>query len=122
MRYDHRIHAGNKGDVVKHVALVAALRTAMEANRRRSFRYADAFAGPSGTTLRRTGEWVRGIGSVDRGKRPRSRDVRSWLSWYLPRPILPGGRYPGSALIAADVAASLGKRLTMNLWDTSNEA
>lgn len=116
--YDHSSHAGNQGDVVKHVALLAALRIALEEGSRR-LRYVDAFAGPSGSILLPGGEWLRGIGSVNRATSFRSPDVKAWFQWYLARPTVIGSRYPGSSLIAADVATHAGKAVNMTLWDTS---
>jgi hypothetical protein len=118
--YDHSCHAGNQGDVVKHVALIAALRIALEEGSRR-LRYVDAFAGPSGSVLLPGGEWLRGIGSINRAASFKSPDVKAWFQWYLARPTVIGSRYPGSALIAADAATDAGKTLVMTLWDTSPE-
>jgi len=117
--YDHRQHAGNQGDVVKHVALIAALQTTLEETQEIPFRYTDAYAGPSGSMLMPGGEWQCGVGRIDRTRSIRSPHVRTWLQWYLPRPALLGTRYPGSALIASDLAADAGKELLLRLWDTS---
>jgi hypothetical protein len=116
--YDHRSHAGNQGDVVKHVALIAALRIVLKEGSRR-LRYVDAFAGPSGSVLLPGGEWQRGIGSINRAASIQSPDVKAWFEWYLARPTVVGSRYPGSALIVADAATDAGKDVVMTLWDTS---
>lgn len=121
MNDDHSKKAGNQGDVVKHVALIAACRIVFNGSGR-SFRYVDGFAGPAGSLLLPGGEWTRGVGKVDRSAEPVSPDVGKWFQWYLPRPQVVGSRYPGSALIAADIARDLEKRLTMTLFDISCDA
>jgi len=121
MPYDHRTKAGNQGDVVKHVALLAAVRHAID-GARSPFRYADAFAGPAGSLLLPGGEWTSGIGKVARFAEARSVDVAVWLQWYLARPQLVGTRYPGSSLIVSDAAARAKKRVVMTLWDISCDA
>jgi hypothetical protein len=103
MAYDHRVKAGNQGDVVKHVALIAMTRHALAATRS-VFKYADAYAGPAGSVLLPGGEWINGVGQVNRSGDLSSQDVRRWIGWYLARPQLIGYRYPGSALIVSDVA------------------
>ena len=121
MAYDHRAKAGNQGDVVKHVALIAMARHALDATRS-VFRYADAFAGPAGSLLLPGGEWVNGIGKVNRLGEVNSQDVRRWIAWYLARPQLVGSRYPGSALIVSDVASEANSLNEMTLWDISCDA
>ncbi len=120
MAYDHRTKAGNQGDVVKHVALLAAVRHALDVTRS-TLRYADAYAGPSGSLLLPGGEWSSGIGKLDRSVQARSVDVGRWIRWYLARPQLVGSRYPGSSLIVSDAAAEIRKPLAMSLWDISSE-
>jgi len=121
MPYDHRSKAGNQGDVVKHVALLAVARH-MLAHTPRALKYVDAFAGPAGSLLIPGGEWNNGIGKLNRAAEPISPDVACWMRWYLARPQLVGLRYPGSALIVADAAARLRKKVEMTLWDISAEA
>lgn len=120
MTYDHRTKAGNQGDVVKHVALLAAVRHAFSLARS-TFRYADAYAGPAGSLLLPGGEWSSGIGKLNRSAEVRSVDVGKWIRWYLARPQLVGSRYPGSALIVSDAAAEENKPIAMSLWDISAE-
>lgn len=120
MAYDHRTKAGNQGDVVKHVALLAAVRHAFDLTRS-TLKYVDAFAGPSGSLLLPGGEWASGVGRVDRSAEVRSVDVAKWIRWYLARPQLVGSRYPGSSLIVSDVAAEVRRPLAMSLWDISDD-
>jgi len=118
MAYDHRTKAGNQGDVVKHVALLAAARHALDAARS-TMRYADAYAGPAGSLLLPGGEWSSGIGKLNRSAQAHSVDVGRWMRWYLARPQLVGSRYPGSALIVSDAAVEVRKPLAMSMWDIS---
>jgi hypothetical protein len=121
MAYDHRAKAGNQGDVVKHVALFAMARHAIDATRS-VFRYADAYAGPAGSVLLPGGEWVHGVGKVNRSGELNSPDVLRWIRWYLARPQLVGSRYPGSALIVSDIATEAERSHEMTLWDISCDA
>ena len=121
MAYNHRTKAGNQGDVVKHVALLAVARQVLKSIPR-TLRYVDAFAGPAGSLLLPGGEWSQGIGKLKRTIEPSSPDVASWARWYLARPQLVGLRYPGSALIVADAAAEARKGIAMTLWDISEDA
>ncbi len=120
MAYDHREKAGNRGDVVKHPALIAALDTIILEGGYRGLRYADLFAGYAYTILQAGGEWVNGIGALQ-GKLARisSAHLKVWLSRYLSRAQISGSRYPGSSLLASDVAAARNCRIDMTLWDTS---
>ncbi len=118
MTYDHRTKAGNQGDVVKHVALLAAARHALDGTRS-TFRYADAYAGPAGSLLLPSGKWASGVGKVNRSVEVHSVDIANWIRWYLARPQLVGSRYPGSSLIVSDAAAEARTPITMTLWDIS---
>jgi 23S rRNA (adenine2030-N6)-methyltransferase len=60
--YSHRFHAGNVGDVWKHLVLVDVLRRAAAASARVS--YIDTHAGEGSYPLQPTGEWVEGIGRL----------------------------------------------------------
>ena len=64
MTYDHHEKAGNQGDVVKHVALIAALDTILQECDQTTFRYADTFAGYAYSPIIQGNEWDRGIGRV----------------------------------------------------------
>lgn len=120
MTYDHRTKAGNQGDVIKHVALMAAARHALD-GKASTFKYADAYAGPAGSLLVPGGEWASGVGKINRSIEACSVDVARWLRWYLARPQPVGSRYPGSSLIMADAAADARRRIRMTLWDISRE-
>ena len=97
MNYRHAFHAGNFADVVKHLALTAAL---LHLRRKDSpFAVIDTHAGRgaydlSGEEAARTGEAANGIGRLD------ALEGEGALAEYL---SLARGRdtYPGSPLIAA---------------------
>jgi 23S rRNA A2030 N6-methylase RlmJ len=122
--YDHQTKAGNQGDVVKHVALIAALRAEWVIPQAHHRSYADLFAGYANSPLASGGSWERGIGVVrarlDAGAKVTNPDVEHWCQTYLAtRPRLEMGVYPGSSVIAYDTAASLGAAVRLSLWDTS---
>lgn len=122
--YDHHTKAGNQGDLVKHVALIAALRAEWATRPSRHRSYADLFAGYAHNPIPPGGSWEHGIGVVrahlDAGIEVTNPDVERWSRWYVtPRPELQTGVYPGSSVIAHDTAASLGIAVHLSLWDTS---
>lgn len=103
MNYRHAFHAGNFADVVKHIALIAALSAL--ARKDKGFCVFDSHAGAgvydlSGGEAARTGEALGGIarlrGCEAAGALPPA------LATYLECTKLEGGtRYPGSSRIAA---------------------
>jgi hypothetical protein len=124
--YDHSVKAGNRGDVVKHAALIAGLASTLEEWDGEEFLFADTFAGYAHSYLRPGLEWEEGVGELRKfhltQKRPvlRSPFVKQWFDWYVaPRPQLGFGIYPGSTVIALDVGASLGTRVRVAAWDIS---
>jgi 23S rRNA A2030 N6-methylase RlmJ len=124
MKYDHNQKSGNQGDVVKHVALIAAIDTILRDHRRADFRYADTFAGYAYNPLINGNEWNAGIGRVfgEGGRLGQNPHTKYWYEWYLQgRPGLLCGVYPGSSLIACDVCRLHDKRPSMSLWDLSPE-
>jgi 23S rRNA (adenine2030-N6)-methyltransferase len=60
--YSHRFHAGNVGDVWKHLAVVVILERARAAGGRVT--YVESHAGEGDYALGATGEWTEGIGRV----------------------------------------------------------
>ncbi len=118
--YDHHKKAGNQGDVVKHIALIAALDKVLHNHRGPVFRYADIFAGYAHNPLVKGNEWKQGIGKLfGRQGLDKNEHTALYERWYLTRPQLLGGMYPGSSLIAADMAAWKKKKIDVCLWDTS---
>ena len=121
--YDHAEKCGNEGDVVKHVGLLAALDSILGSWSGGFFRYADTFAGHAQCVLGDGGEWPHGVGLL--ADQPALRDnphTALWQRWYLARPVTRGSAYPGSSLIAADVARDREVPIRISLWDTSVEA
>ena len=123
--YDHAEKCGNEGDVVKHVGLLAALDAVLGSWPGGSFRYADTFAGYAQTVLGDGGScaWQHGagllVGEADLAANPHT---ALWQRWYLGRPQVRGGAYPGSALLAADVARHREVPIRLALWDVSEPA
>ena len=103
--YHHATKSGNQGDVVKHVALLAALDVVLAAWPGGFFRYADTFAGDAQHVLGEGGAWQEGVGRLaDEPQLEANPHTALYKRWYLPRPLVRGGAYPGSGLVAADVA------------------
>lgn len=122
--YDHHRKAGNQGDVVKHVALIAALRAEWATPQARDRSYADLFAGYAHNPIKSGGSWQHGIGVIrtrlEAGVKVTNPDIARWCRWYVtPRPQLEMGIYPGSSVIAYDTAASIGAAVRLSLWDNS---
>lgn len=127
MLYDHQTKAGNQGDVVKHVALLAALDRTLAHHEGIHFRFADTFAGYAQSRLLKGGEWTSGIGALavpDKSNKLASNaHTALWRDWYFGRrPQLLGSDYPGSSLIASDICCRHKKRAVMSLWDISPPA
>lgn len=121
--YDHSEKSGNEGDVVKHVGLLAALDATLERWSGGFFRYADTFAGYAQCVLGEGGEWTHGAGLLaDQERLGENPYAARWQRWYLPRPVLRGSAYPGSSLIAADVARDREVPIRLSLWDVSETA
>ena len=105
--YSHRFHAGNVGDVWKHVALVEILARARAANGRVT--YVESHAGEGLYALGPTGEWTEGIGRLWTDAPTAERAEAGTLDRYvgLCRALGSGAArpecYPGSPLLARAV-------------------
>lgn len=122
MSYDHHTKAGNEGDVVKHVALLAVLDSLLGDHHGSDLRYADIFAGYAYSPMIRGNGWEKGVGKLfQRGEQlSENCHTKLWHEWYLRgRPHLLGGVYPGSSLIATDVCQLHKKQPRLALWDLS---
>lgn len=101
MDYAHARHAGNAGDVFKHVALLAALETLKPA------RYLETHAGDGIYPLGSAGEWGDGIQRLWNFQSPdltgRYAELARSFSPGASRPLT----YPGSPLIASRFASKL---------------
>lgn len=111
--YNHRVHAGNAGDVWKHFVLTEAAGYLL--SRSRDLIYAESHVGRPEYFLDSCGEWTRGVG-------------RCWSHlptlqnfWYFRILALlnPHGSrcYPGSARLVLEVSRVLGSRLHAQVWD-----
>ena len=112
--YDHHSKAGNRGDVVKHVALVASLTSTLEQFDGRLFRYADTYAGYAWNPLKLSQGWRDGIRDIAARIRQRlaqdepiDRHVRWWYDFWdrsfihvsssktaAPHSLVPAGGHP----------------------------
>lgn len=128
MTYDHNTKAGNRGDVAKHVALIAALGEILKSWPQQNFRYADTFAGYAYNPLgpkSATDGWATGIGALaDRQRvgQPKAPSLEAWLRRYVwSRQSPQYGVYPGSTVIALDVAAEMNRHdeIQVAAWDLS---
>jgi len=118
MAYDHNKKAGNAGDVIKHVALIAALDSLRKDNDK--LKFVDLFAGYAFNPIVAGNEWRDGIGRININPENVLNDaVRVYLNWYLSRPSLNGGIYPGSSLVAHDVLTHQGREIELTLFDIS---
>ncbi len=121
--YDHNRKAGNQGDIVKHVALIASLNAVCQSRGAGPFRFADLFAGYALNPICDGNEWTQGIGRIHpRVSEVKNGDVQCYFRWYLSRPAITGGMYPGSALIALDALVSNGMEPGLSLYDISAKA
>lgn len=113
-RYDHRHHAGNIGDVWKHVGWLAML----AAFKRDRLQVIDLHAGCGLYHLdKHGGEWTRGVGLL-RERHPAGRSTGSGaLDRYLAR-LPEDGRYLGSPLLAHQ---ALGKSDKLLLYESDPE-
>jgi 23S rRNA (adenine2030-N6)-methyltransferase len=106
MNYRHAFHAGNHGDVLKHVVLTRLL---VHLNRKdKPYRVIDAYAGTGlyaldGVEAGKTGEWQGGVGRL---AEPFAPEIEALLAPYREmiaalNPAGPMRLYPGSPEIAA---------------------
>jgi 23S rRNA (adenine2030-N6)-methyltransferase len=116
MGYDHRRHAGNAGDVWKHLVLAEAADRFLAAGVRV---YVESHAGRPEYQLLPGGEWEGGIGRIwpvrdELAARPYFQILADLNPHRLER-------YPGSAAIVLELARRRGSALRAELWDTSPE-
>jgi 23S rRNA (adenine2030-N6)-methyltransferase len=111
--YAHVFHAGNVGDVLKHVVLAAVLEAAAA---RGPVAYVDTHAGEGLYPLRPTGEWMEGVLQLWKRPPPVAGPLASWLR--LTRAFDEGRgrpeRYPGSPWVASRL---LGPDATLALFE-----
>jgi len=134
MAYDHNEKAGNQGDVIKHIALLAAVDTILTEEKRKAFRYCDTFAGYAVSQLIHGNGWKDGIGlffnttspdceTVIHDKLNGNAHVEQFRDLYLAgRPGIIGRMYPGSSLIVHDLCLQQNVKPEFSLWDISPSA
>lgn len=99
MNYEHGFHAGNPGDVFKHVSLVLILRELI--GRKDPIHYLETHAGGGRYELERAdGEWTQGIGRLlSKNVRRKLPELVPYLDLVTAEGGLPA-RYLGSPLLA----------------------
>jgi len=117
MGYDHSRHAGNAGDLWKHLILAEVAGRLFEAGTIRV--YVESHAGSPEYVLKPGGEWEDGIGRLW----PHREDLTRYLYFQILGDLNPAGleRYPGSASIVLKIAKRRGINLLAELWDSSPE-
>lgn len=115
--YDHRFHAGNIGDVLKHCALLGWLE-ALKA--RGPLWICDTHAGAGMHTLAGSGEWTSGIGRLDElGVAEAPLAARRYIDAAArSREPGKGGLYPGSPVF---IRASMRPEDRLTLCDMADE-
>jgi 23S rRNA A2030 N6-methylase RlmJ len=121
MAYDHSRKIGNRGDLIKHAVLFAALRYRLgqHGQQDQPFAYAETHAGRPEYVLPDGGEWQHGIGafaSIDAERRCAA--LRDFKEAFLGNRITVGMRYPGSTAIAFRLLRAHGSPFRMSLWET----
>jgi len=116
MGYDHRRHAGNAGDLWKHLVLAEVAGRLFEAGVKV---YVESHAGRPEYRLRPGGEWEGGIGRLW----PHREELARYSYFQILSDLNPHRleRYPGSASIVLEIAERRGINLRAELWDSSPE-
>ena len=135
--YNHRVHAGNAGDVWKHFLLLEAADCLLDPDG--SLVYAESHVGRPEYALRAPGDWEGGIGKIwpllpslrnfcyfdilaDLNpekpysfphSEPVSKQVSEPVSGSFSGPLL----YPGSACLIYELAKRKGANLQADVWD-----
>jgi 23S rRNA (adenine2030-N6)-methyltransferase len=112
--YDHRHHAGNAGDVWKHVAWLSVLASF----KRERVEVLDTHAGRGGYQLGPTGEWQGGVGRLllQREESTGSGAVDRYLARIRRAPL---GTCPGSPLLTLQ---ALGRADRLVAWEADEGA
>ena len=108
MTYDHSNKIGNKGDLIKHLALTIAVREM--AKSRHSFTYLDIHSGRSEYDLPSTGEWRTGIGEFSeycQNHKSLTPDLRYFCDVQSLDDIRQTKKYYGSSKIILNVLHNL---------------
>jgi len=133
--YDHRMHAGNAGDVWKHFLLLEAADCLLDPDD--SLVYAESHVGRPEYVLKASGDWEGGIGKI----RPLLPSLRNFCYFdiladlnlespsFIPaiKPVFGSGcisvptlrpmLYPGSARLIYELAKRKRAKLQADVWD-----
>jgi len=114
MGYDHRRHAGNGGDLWKHLVLAEVACHLFDAGLKV---YVESHSGYPEYQLGPDGEWEGGVGRIW----PRREALARYSYFQILGDLNPGGleRYLGSASIVLDLARRRGVNLRAEIWDSS---
>jgi 23S rRNA (adenine2030-N6)-methyltransferase len=112
-RYDHRTHAGNAGDVWKHLLLAEVASHLL--SRRKTLLYAESHVGYPEYSLEGAGEWRGGIGRCW----SRLTALQNFCFFQIIGNINPYGlvRYPGSASLVLEIARKYRADIYAEIWD-----
>lgn len=110
--YDHRVHAGNAGDVWKHFLLLEAADHFLVGN---GLNYAESHVGRPDYALSTPGEWETGLGRCwrllpDLQQFPYFRILADMNCQSLKR-------YTGSARLVLEASRTKGQKLSADIWD-----
>jgi 23S rRNA (adenine2030-N6)-methyltransferase len=114
--YDHRVHAGNAGDVWKHFLLLEAADCLLDPDG--SLVYAESHVGRPEYALRAPGDWEGGIGKIW----PLLPSLRNFCYFDIladlnSRSVLGPLLYPGSARFIYELAKRKRASLEADVWD-----
>jgi len=111
--YDHRVHAGNAGDVWKHFLLLEAADHCLA---RSGLNYAESHVGRPDYALSVPGEWENGIGRCWQ----RLPDLQKFLYFRILADLncQSTKRYPGSARLVLEWSKKRSQKLSADIWDT----
>ncbi|MFB3766624.1 MAG: 23S rRNA (adenine(2030)-N(6))-methyltransferase RlmJ [Methanotrichaceae archaeon] len=111
--YDHRMHAGNAGDVWKHFILAEAANYLL--SKKKMLAYAESHVGYPEYDLRIPGEWEGGIGRFW----PHISALDAFCYFRIIRDMNPHGLvcYPGSTDLVLQIAGMQGRHIDFEVWD-----
>ena len=116
--YNHKVKAGNCGDVFKHPILASAIVKALELNNSKIFKYNDLFTAYPESELSENGEWEKGIGRL-KNYNPQvfNKHINKWFfSINFPNNHN-DGNYPGSSSLVYDLLDWENQNFQMHLND-----
>lgn len=134
MPYDHNEKAGNQGDLIKHIALLAVVDSILSERKPKNFCYCDTFAGYANSQLIKGNGWEEGIGLLYDQKSPTKKmrvvdrlsgnhHCELYRDLYLAGcSTFVGRTYPGSSLIVHDQCIHHDVVPKFSLWDVSPAA